>query len=207
MRVPAACLRRLAKEQSGATITEFAMILGPMVLLLIGGLDLGYQSYVRSTMQGALNDAARTAAVENPIIGVNGDTLEEQVENLIKRTVSDVAPNASIGVTTKSYFDFTSIGNPEKLMTDHNGNGQFDAADGDCWEDSDPNGVFDTDGGANGMGGASDVVHYTATISAPRYLPIDAFLPMLGPTIDMTIETAVRNQPYDKQATAAVVCA
>ncbi len=198
---------RLRADETGATITEFALIVGPMLLLLMGGLELGYDSYVRSTMQGALSDAARTAAVENPILGVNGDTVEEQVENLIKQTVGSVAPNATIAVTQKSYFDFSSIGNPEKLMTDHNGNGQFDAADGDCWEDSDPNGVFDTDGGADGSGGANDVVLYTATVSAPRLLPIDAFLPGLAPTIDMTIQTAVRNQPYDDQATAAVVCA
>ena len=72
---------RLKRDEKGATIVEFAFIVGPMFLLLIGGLELGYNSYVRSTMQGALNDAARTAAVEFPIINVAGNTVEEQVEN------------------------------------------------------------------------------------------------------------------------------
>ncbi len=83
-----------------------------MLLLLMGGLELGYNSYVRSTMQGALNDAARTAAVEFPIINVPGSTVEEQVENLIEETVKHVAPNASITVTQKSYFEFSAIGKP-----------------------------------------------------------------------------------------------
>lgn len=200
-------LRRLRRDEEGATIVEFAMIAGPMLLLLLGGLDLGYQSYIRSTMQGALNDAARTAAVENPIIGVAGNTVEEQVENLIKSTVSHIAPNATIAVTQKSYFDFSSVGNPEKLMTDNNGNGQFDALDNDCFEDANGNGTYDTDAGKSGIGGADDVVLYTATISAPRLMPIHAFLPVLGSTIEYTLETAVRNQPYDTQAAAAVICA
>ena len=137
-------LHRLRGDERGATIVEFAFVVGPMLLLLMGGLELGYNSYVRSTMQGALNDAARTAAVEFPIINVPGSTVEEQVENLIEETVKHVAPNASITVTQKSYFEFSAIGNPEKLMTDNNGNGQFDADDNDCWEDANGNGSYDT---------------------------------------------------------------
>ncbi|KWV96403.1 MULTISPECIES: TadE/TadG family type IV pilus assembly protein [unclassified Erythrobacter] len=199
--------RRICGDERGATIVEFAIVCGPMLVLLLGGLELGYNSYVRATMQGALNDAARTAAVESPVITASGSTIEEQVENLIKDTVRHVAPTAKITVTQQSYFDFSEIGNPEKLMTDHNGNGQFDAADGDCWEDANGNGNYDTDAGKAGMGGADDVVLYTAKISAPRIVPIHHFLPFAGPTIDYTLETAVRNQPYDQQATAAVVCA
>ncbi|MCF8881738.1 MULTISPECIES: TadE/TadG family type IV pilus assembly protein [Erythrobacter] len=206
MRLPPV-IRRLRRDQRGATIIEFAIISGPMLLLLMGGLELGYDSYVRSTMQGALNDAARTAAVEFPIINVPGSTVEEQVENLIEEQVHNVAPNATITVTQKSYFDFSSIGDPEKLMTDNNGNGQFDAADGDCYEDANGNGSYDTDAGKTGNGGADDVVLYTAHVSAPRILPLDGFLPGVGPTIEYSLQTAVRNQPYDQQATAAVICA
>lgn len=199
-------LRRLRGDERGATIVEFALISSPMLLLLMGGLELGYDSYVRATMQGALNDAARTAAVQYPIIDVDGDTVEEQVENLIKETVGHVSPNATITVTQKSYFDFSSIGNPEKLMTDNNDNGDYDADDGDCFEDANGNGTFDTDAGKTGNGGADDVVLYQANISAPRLLPIHAFLPDTGETIDFTLETAVRNQPYDTQATPGVIC-
>ena len=199
-------LHRLRGDERGATIVEFAFVVGPMLLLLMGGLELGYNSYVRSTMQGALNDAARTA-VEFPIINVPGSTVEEQVENLIEETVKHVAPNASIEVTQKSYFEFSAIGNPEKLMTDNNGNGQFDADDNDCWEDANGNGSYDTDAGKTGNGGADDVVLYSASISTPRILPLQNFLPGVGPTMEYTLQTAVRNQPYDKQATAAVICA
>ena len=122
----------IRRDDSGATIVEFAIILVPMVILLMGGIELGYNSYVRSVLQGSLNDAARRAAVEAPAINASGSTVEEKVENLIRGTVRKVSPNATVNVTQQSYFDFSNIGNPEKLMTDHNGNGQFDAADGDC---------------------------------------------------------------------------
>ncbi|MEC7161862.1 MAG: TadE/TadG family type IV pilus assembly protein, partial [Pseudomonadota bacterium] len=81
-------IRRLGRDQRGATIVEFAVIAMPMCVLLMGGLELGYNSYVRSTLQGALHDAARVAAVENPILASEGDTVEEQVANMIKDTVA-----------------------------------------------------------------------------------------------------------------------
>ncbi len=59
MRATGKFFKRLHSDDRGAAIIEFAFVAGPMVLLLLGGLELGYNSYVRSTMQGALNDAAR----------------------------------------------------------------------------------------------------------------------------------------------------
>ena len=200
-------IRRLGRDQRGATIVEFAVIAMPMCVLLMGGLELGYNSYVRSTLQGALHDAARVAAVENPILASEGDTVEEQVANMIKDTVAHVAPNAVVDVDQKSYFEFSSIGDPEKLMTDNNDNGKFDSGDGDCFEDANGNGTFDEDQGkSNSHGGASDVVLYTATVEAPRILPLDAFIPSVGKKVSYKLRAAVRNQPYANQATPAVIC-
>tara|TARA_B100000686_G_C16689239_1_gene916631 strand:- start:378 stop:1010 length:633 start_codon:yes stop_codon:yes gene_type:complete len=207
MRATGKFFKRLHSDDRGAAIIEFAFVAGPMVLLLLGGLELGYNSYVRSTMQGALNDAARKAAVEFPIIDVEGDTVSEQVENMIRTTVQHVAPKAEVKVTPKSYFDFSDIGNPEKLMTDHNGNGEFDAADGDCWEDANRNGAYDMDAGGDGNGGADDVVLYTASVSTPRLLPLHGFIPGVGPNYKLTLKTAVRNQPYKTQSAPPVICA
>ena len=57
-----------------------------------------------------------------------------------------------------------------------------------------------------GGGNANDVVFYTATVSMDRLFPIDAFLPV-GDNIQMSLETAVRNQPYASQAAPVVLCA
>ncbi|MEC8837249.1 MAG: TadE/TadG family type IV pilus assembly protein [Pseudomonadota bacterium] len=200
-------IRRLGCDQRGATIVEFAVIAMPMCVLLMGGLELGYNSYVRSTLQGALHDAARVAAVENPILATEGDTVEEQVANMIKETVAHVAPNAVVDVDQKSYFEFSSIGEPEKLMTDNNGNGKYDASDEDCFEDANGNGTFDPDSGKSGTnGGADDVVLYTAKVSAPRILPLDRLVPGVSEKVEYTLRAAVRNQPYGQQPTAPVIC-
>lgn len=200
-------IRRLGRDQRGATIVEFAVIAMPMCVLLMGGLELGYNSYVRSTLQGALHDAARVAAVENPILASEGDTVEEQVANMIKETVAHVAPNAVVDVDQKSYFEFSSIGEPEKLMTDNNGNGKYDASDEDCFEDANGNGTFDPDSGKSGTnGGADDVVLYTAKVSAPRILPLDRLVPGVSEKVEYTLRAAVRNQPYGQQPTAPVIC-
>ena len=200
-------IRRLGRDQRGATIVEFAVIAMPMCVLLMGGLELGYNSYVRSTLQGARHDAARVAAVENPILATEGDTVEEQVANMIKETVAHVAPNAVVDVDQKSYFEFSSIGEPEKLMTDNNGNGKYDASDEDCFEDANGNGTFDPDSGKSGTnGGADDVVLYTAKVSAPRILPLDRLVPGVSEKVEYTLRAAVRNQPYGQQPTAPVIC-
>ena len=200
-------IRRLGRDQRGATIVEFAVIAMPMCVLLMGGLELGYNSYVRSTLQGALHDAARVAAVENPILATEGGTVEEQVANMIKETVAHVAPNAVVDVDQKSYFEFSSIGEPEKLMTDNNGNGKYDASDEDCFEDANGNGTFDPDSGKSGTnGGADDVVLYTAKVSAPRILPLDRLVPGVSEKVEYTLRAAVRNQPYGQQPTAPVIC-
>jgi len=197
---------QLRNDDSGATIVEFALLLMPMCLLLIGGFDLGYQSYIRTVMQGALNDAARRAAVESPQFSTSGNDLEEKIETYIAKAVDSVAVDPVITVTQQSYFEFSQVGKPETLMTDVNDNGEFDAEDGDCWEDANGNGEYDMDAGASGKGNANDVVFYTADITVPRLFPIDAFLPVSGDIV-MTLETAIRNQPYDNQPVPAVVCA
>ena len=198
-------LRRLARQEDGVSAVEFGLLAIPLMVMILGGLDLGYQNYVRGVMQGALNDAARIAAVEDPEFSSEGDTVEEQIEDLVADIAGTIALDATIEVTQESFFDFSDIGNPEPLMTDNNGNGQYDEDEGDCWEDLNGNGEFDTDAGTDGIGGASDVVFYTANVQMPRLLPLHNFINVPS-TIDMTLETAIRNQPYGNQPTPAVLC-
>ncbi|WP_305096189.1 TadE/TadG family type IV pilus assembly protein [Croceibacterium aestuarii] len=197
--------KRLAAERSGAAIIEFALVALPLSMLIMGGLDLGHQSYIRATMQGALNDAARRAAVQDPAFTASGATTEARVRNTIKETLDPITPNATIDITMRSYFDFTGIGSPEKLMTDVNGNGQYDETQGDCFSDLDEDGEFDENAGKSGIGGANDVVFYTARITMPRLFPVAGLLGFPS-NYDMSVSTAIRNQPYGTQKTPPVVC-
>jgi Flp pilus assembly pilin Flp len=193
------------RDEGGAAAVEFALVLTPLLIILLGALEFGYVAYVKSLAQGALNNAARLAAVEDPVLDSEGDTVEEQVANYITSTVGLVAVDEVVITSQSSYSDFSDIGNPEKLMTDKNGNGEYDASDGDCFEDMNGNGSYDTDAGGEGIGGASDVAFYQASIAMPRLLPIYNFIAVSN-TTNFTVKTAVRNQPYALQATPAVIC-
>ena len=198
-------LGRLRRDQRAVTAVEFSLIALPLSMLVMGGIDLGHEAYIRSIMQGALTDAARRASVQNPEFSATGDTTEEQVENAIKEQLQSITPGAVIKVTESNYFDFTNIGNPEKLMTDVNKNGKYDAADGDCFSDLNENGRYDTDGSRGGIGGANDVVYYKAEIVMKRLLPV-AQLMGFSPYYQLSVATAIRNQPYGVQKTPPVVC-
>lgn len=208
-------LHRLANDQRGVSAVEFGILALPLFVMIMGALDLGYQIYVRTMMQGALDEAARIAMVEDPQFATSGSgnskgkgkntSVEDQIEAAIRETTGTVARDATISVSERSYYDFSDFAKPERLITDNNGNGEYDEDDGDCWEDSNGNGAYDTDAGADGVGRASDMVFYTANISMPRLLPLDTFIG-LPSTIEMTVDTVVRNEPYSGREQPAVLC-
>lgn len=197
--------KQLLRDESGMAATEFGLIIIPLTAVLLASFDLGYQSYVQSVMQGALYDVARRAAVENPVFSEDGDTIEEQIEEAIETRVNGIARDATYTINQSNYFDFSSVGNPEKLMTDNNGNGEYDADDDDCFEDMNGNGEYDTDAGQDGIGGANDVSYYDVTVTMPRLVPVGGFY---GVSDDYVIhaQAAIRNQPYDDQPTPAILC-
>lgn len=195
--------RPLFADKSGVTIVEFALLLVPLCAVILGFLELGYQSYVRSMLQGALNEVARTASVENPRIGDANLPLETRVENRVKERMSVLTRSGTYQFRLSNYQSFTGVGKPEVLVTDVNGNGRYDQ--GDCWQDTNPNGAFDLDAGRSGIGGADDVVFYEVLLTLPHLLPVENFV---GGPNEFTVDarTAVRSQPYAGQRQTEVVC-
>ena len=72
---------RLGRDESGATIVEFALVLPVLCVLLLGIFDLGYRSYASSVMQGALHEAARMATVGN----VNMTQIDARVRQRLEQ--------------------------------------------------------------------------------------------------------------------------
>ena len=195
--------KRLRKDEQGAAIVEFAFILTPLLLFLFGGLDLGYQAYLRSVVQGALNDVARTGSLEAPSFACAGDSVEDKIGCAIKTRSDVVARDATYQITMRSYYDFSGIGRSEKLVTDYNSNGAYDA--GDCFVDLNENGAFDASAGRDNIGGADDVVFYEVNLSMPRLFPIHRFLDV-SPYYAIKATSAIRNQPYAVQKKPPTVC-
>ena len=199
-------LRRLGSDQNGLAATEFGLLSIPFLVVVLGALDLGYQSYVRAQLQGVLNDVSRTATVENPVFaGYEGMATEAQIEEAIRDRVDLIARNATYTIQQTSFSQFSIVGDPEKLLTDIDLDGTYDASDGDCFEDANLNGTFDANSGSAGQGNANDVIFYEVTITMPRIVPV---MGLLGVPSEYTInaQAAVRNQPYGAQPAPVVVC-
>lgn len=205
------CLPRLPTDDHGAAITEFALILVPLMVVLGGTLELGYATYVQAIMQGALQTATRDAALGNQTPSEIDARVKATLQPLIRSpsyASCDAAPASAVPlVCTKlrSYFDFSRIGKPEKLTDDKNGNGSYDA--GDCYEDANDNNSYDNaaaSGRGNG-GNADEVVVYTVKVAYKRLMPLDRFL---GWSANNTIESTamLRNQPFAKNVPVVTRC-
>lgn len=199
---------QIARDTRGATLPEFALVLVPLCIMIMGTMEVGYQAYVRSVTLGALETLTRAITLQN----VDATTGEADLKAQIRR----VAPNATIDVVRGSVNRYSSFDNLERLTQDLNGNGILDGpvdTDGngvadksDCWEDVDNNGVRNTvTTGADSIGGADDIVKYTVTVAYDRLLPLDRFI---GGSAKAGVQasTVVRRQPFEAQATPTIRC-
>jgi Flp pilus assembly pilin Flp len=204
-------IRSLHRDERGVAVTEFALLVLPMSILLMGLLDLGYMMYVRSVLQGAVNEVARAAVVETPNLGGVG-TTEEQIEAKVAERFESFAASATVTVDQEHFSQFSSRGRPEKLITDLDDDGEYDEDD-DCFEDMNESGEWDSAAtGTSGIGGAEDVVIYRAHMSMDRILPVEGLIEWLptsvqiSPTYEIDASAAVRNQPFADQEAPPIVC-
>jgi hypothetical protein len=188
----------LVADASGATLMEFTLVAPVLLLMLLGFIDFAHWMYVRSVAIGALEGVARGAGVGGA--KVDPATYEQAVEAQIHR----IAKDATFTWSKKSYYQFSGINKPEKLVSDVNKNGVYDP--GDCWEDLNPNGIYDINPGRTGIGGPDDIVYYQLTVSFTPLIPIGGFLPLLSGNHSSTVSTIVRRQPYAAQVPPAIRC-
>jgi Flp pilus assembly pilin Flp len=189
-------ISRLRGDEEGATLMEFGLIAGPLIALLFGIMEIGYQGYVDTMSKSIMHQVARQASVGGKSIA--------QIETEIKDGLDPLLlSNARVEVKVRSYFEFTNIGKPEKLTKDINNDGNLDS--GDCYLDGNDNGVFDINTGKSGTGGPDDIVNYEITIVSPRVFPLTT---LFGGSKEMTSynATAVRNQPYGSQVPDPELC-
>jgi len=154
-------------------------------LLLLGLFDLGYRSYASSVLQGALHDAARMATV--------GGYSMDQIDTRVKTRLSNFAARSTVTTAAASYYEFSGVSQPEKIVSDTVPLNTYNA--GDCFEDVNGNNAYDTDRGRSGTGNADDIVRYSVTISFPRVFPLGILLGWSS-TQTLSANTVLRNQPY-----------
>lgn len=187
---------RIARDESGVTIVEFALISPALLLTVMGIFELGYEIYAQTMLQGSIQDAARASTIEGA-----GNTVAS-IDAIVTEAVHGVVPDAAIAFNRKSYSNFSDVGLPEDY-TDSNGNGSCD--NGEPFEDANGNDGWDADRGSAGLGGARDAVLYTVTVTYDRPFPLARMIPGMSPTLSTTASTVLRNQPYDEQRSAAKI--
>ena len=186
-------LHRLARDEGGSPAVEFALTL-PMVFLMILGLgDLAYEGYLDSVLTGAVQKAGRDSTIQGN--ATESASIDQKVINAVKA----IAPKATFASTRENYDNYGAV-KPEPF-TDTNHNGVRDAHE--CFTDVNGNGQWDSDPGATGQGGASDVTVYKMTVNYPRLFP---FAWLIGWPANVTISasTFLKNQPYATQNVVTV---
>lgn len=187
-------MRRLASDTRGATAVEFALIMPVLLTLVLGTFELGLAQYLRSVLEGAMQQAGRNSSLQS------GTTAQGTIDTYVRSQVQSVFPGATVTFARSNYTTFSEVSAPEGF-TDSNANGRYDG--GECFVDQNGNRQWDADRAMSGLGGANDVVLYTATVTYASTLPIAGF--GLSPVQRLTASTTLRNQPYSSQTSRSAV--
>lgn len=194
-------LRRLLADTRGMATLEF-VLLAPLVLLMVFGIfDLGHIMLTNSMLSGAVEKAGRDSTLE----AADAATIDAQV----RKQVRIIVPGAEPTFERLSYQDFGNIGKPEPFV-DKNGNKTRDP--GECFQDVNGNGRWDTSAATSGQGTASQVAVYRVTVSYPHVFPMATFISMVtgrpqnNDVVTLSAATMLRNQPYRAAATPGIIC-
>ncbi|HJR90610.1 MAG TPA: TadE/TadG family type IV pilus assembly protein [Novosphingobium sp.] len=182
-----ATARRLPREERGAAAIEFALAAPVFLMMIMGIFDIGHMAYSKAVLSGAVQEAARTSAMEG------ADTAE--ADEKVMDVVGPVIPGVEIESTRTSYFDFTDIGRPEK-WNDSNKDGECDG--GETYTDENGNSQWDADIGRGGNGGSGDVVLYHVEMTYKPLFPIPLMTDR-GGTRTLSATAVKKNQPFGTQ--------
>ena len=175
-------LRQSLKCARGAAAVEFALILMPLCITVMGTLELGYRIYAIAVVNGALRDAARMAST--------GQYTGSQIDNTVTGTIKSFRSSANVTIVKKSYSDFTGVGVAEPVTSGTVASGTY------CYQDINNNGQWDEDQGTTGLGNPDDVVYYDVKATYSTLFPFSQRMFGLGPTTTIDANTLMSNEPF-----------
>jgi Flp pilus assembly pilin Flp len=182
------CLRRLRREEDGATVVEFAFVFPVFILAVLGTLETAIVIFISSSIEAAVLEASRYGITGGTIPGV---TREERVLHIVGDKTYGLVDMDLVGIDTLVYESFDDIGQPEPFE-DANLNVVYDT--GELFTDVNGNGQWDADMGEAGLGGPSDVVVYRLTYDWGIVTPV--MRNVIGDSVTHVSSIAVRNEPY-----------
>ena len=187
-------LRRCVRDKRGVSAVEFAFLAPVFIGILLVAFEFGFVFYARAVLQGAVEEASRTASLENTDWDDISDRVNEQVRRVIP--ASDADTQISFELDPTYYANYVDIELPEHFE-DNNNNDLWDPEE--CYVDRNNNQTYDTDVGLDGRGGAQDVVAIDATLTYVRPFPLWELFD-IEPTQTIRVSTFLRNQPFSAQS-------
>jgi Flp pilus assembly protein TadG len=186
-------LRRFRRSNDGAAALEFALVLPPLCLILVGMFEVAMLMFTQASMEGALREAARfsmTGSVADPA------DREEQIIAIVDQYTFGMLDTDTMVTTFLVYDSFSDVNQPEPF-TDNNGNGTFEAGIDGFDADDDINGKWDGDMGVAGVGTAEQVVEYTVEYDWQVMTPFMAQFMGDNGQVHLTARVVIRNEPWD----------
>lgn len=181
-------LHRLLKDRTGAAALEFSLVAMPLLILVVGTVELAVGAFIGSTLESAVLDASR--------YGITGGTKDgvpraERVRNMVAQKTLGLVDMDRVELETLVYQSFDDIGQPEPF-TDSNKDGSYNS--GEPYTDVNGNGKWDPDMGAVGLGGPGDIVIYNISYEWGIITPF--MHNIVGPFLTQSASIAVRNEPF-----------
>ncbi|HKP23227.1 MAG TPA: TadE/TadG family type IV pilus assembly protein [Dongiaceae bacterium] len=184
-------LRRLRRDESGATAIEFAFVSTIVVYLMVAIIEYSMAMTVGNSLEAATNLSSRLGKTGYVDEGAQLDQ-EETILAEVERRVGPMIDIEKVEITHEVYNDFTSLTHPDTIV-DLNGNGEIDEEDGDSWTDVDGDGFMD---GGEGVGIGGEIVVYKVTYPWSVFTPfISQFVGNDG-IIMLSAYSVVKNEPY-----------
>lgn len=84
-------MTRIDRSEHGAAAVEFALVLLPLLLLLMGIVEFSRVYYMQLRMQRAADEAARVIALHDPALGDIVPIVDDTVENALGGIIVDVS--------------------------------------------------------------------------------------------------------------------
>jgi Flp pilus assembly protein TadG len=185
-------LRRFVADRDGAAALEFALVLPPLCLILLGMFEVSMVMFTQASMEGAMREAARYG-----ITGTNASdpaAREGQILSLVDQYTLNLVDMSQATISYQVYGSFNSIDKPEPFG-DTNGNGKYDV--GEPYTDVNGNGQWDADQGKNGAGDYSQVVQYTVDYDWKLMTPFVAAVMGQNGKVHLRASMVVRNEPWN----------
>ena len=179
-------LRRLWRDDSGATAIEFAFVSLGVVYLMVGIIEFSMAMTVGNSLEAATNLSSRlgkTGYVEDQL------TQKETIRDEIKRRVGPLIDMSKLTIKTTAFKDFDDLDTPDP-WNDADNDGEVDEGE---WTDMNGNKFCD---GCTGLGSGENVAIYKISYPWKIMTPLIGAIVGDHGIINLTAYSVVKNEPY-----------